>query len=114
MVSGHSAIDESMLTGESIPVEKVADDKVFGASINGQGSLTIRAEKVGDETLLAQIIKLVEDAQQTKAPIAKIADKVAGVFVPAVMTIALITFLFWYFAKGESFVFVSKSLSLFW
>lgn len=105
VVSGHSAIDESMLTGESIPVEKVADDKVFGASINGQGSLTIRAEKVGDETLLAQIIKLVEDAQQTKAPIAKIADKVAGVFVPAVMTIALITFLFWYFAKGESFVF---------
>ena len=105
VVSGHSAIDESMLTGESIPVEKVADDKVFGASINGQGSLTIRAEKVGDETLLAQIIKLVEDAQQTKAPIVKIADKVAGVFVPAVMTIALITFLFWYFAKGESFVF---------
>lgn len=105
VVSGHSAIDESMLTGESIPVEKAADDKVFGASINGQGSLTIRAEKVGDETLLAQIIKLVEDAQQTKAPIAKIADKVAGVFVPVVMTIALVTFLFWYFAKGESFVF---------
>lgn len=105
VVSGHSAIDESMLTGESIPVEKNVDDKVFGASINGQGSLTIRAEKVGDETLLAQIVKLVEDAQQTKAPIAKIADRVAGVFVPAVMTIALVTFLFWYFAKGESFVF---------
>lgn len=105
VVSGHSAIDESMLTGESIPVEKMADDKVFGASINGQGSLTIRAKKVGDETLLAQIVKLVEDAQQTKAPIAKIADRVAGVFVPAVMTIALLTFLFWYFAKGESFVF---------
>ncbi|SEK68011.1 Cu+-exporting ATPase [Streptococcus equinus] len=105
VVSGHSAIDESMLTGESIPVEKVADDKVFGASINGQGSLTIQAEKVGDETLLAQIIKLVEDAQQTKAPIAKIADRVAGVFVPAVMTIALFTFAFWYFVMGESFVF---------
>lgn len=105
VVSGHSAIDESMLTGESIPVEKVADDKVFGASINGQGSLTIQAEKVGDETLLAQIIKLVEDAQQTKAPIAKIADRVAGVFVPAVITIALITFVFWYFVMGESFVF---------
>lgn len=105
VVSGHSAIDESMLTGESIPVEKVADDKVFGASINGQGSLTIQAEKVGDETLLAQIIKLVEDAQQTKAPIAKIADRVAGVFVPVVITIALITFAFWYFVMGESFVF---------
>ncbi len=105
VVSGYSAIDESMLTGESIPVEKLADDKVFGASINGQGSLTIQAEKVGDETLLAQIIKLVEDAQQTKAPIAKIADRVAGVFVPAVITIALITFAFWYFVMGESFVF---------
>lgn len=105
VVSGHSAIDESMLTGESIPVEKVTDDKVFGASINGQGSLTIQAEKVGDETLLAQIIKLVEDAQQTKAPIAKIADRVAGVFVPVVITIALITFAFWYFVMGESFVF---------
>ena len=105
VVSGHSAIDESMLTGESIPVEKVADDKVFGASINGQGSLTIQAERVGDETLLAQIIKLVEDAQQTKAPIAKIADRVAGVFVPAVITIALFTFAFWYFVMGESFVF---------
>lgn len=105
VVSGHSAIDESMLTGESIPVEKVTDDKVFGASINGQGSLTIQVEKVGDETLLAQIIKLVEDAQQTKAPIAKIADRVAGVFVPAVITIALITFAFWYFVMGESFVF---------
>lgn len=105
VVSGHSAIDESMLTGESIPVEKVADDKVFGASINGQGSLTIQAERVGEETLLAQIIKLVEDAQQTKAPIAKIADRVAGVFVPAVITIALVTFAFWYFVMGESFVF---------
>lgn len=109
VVSGHSAIDESMLTGESIPVEKVADDKVFGASINGQGSLTIQAEKVGDETLLAQIIKLVEDAQQTKAPIAKIADRVAGVFVPAVITIALITFAFWYFVMGESFVFALQA-----
>ncbi|MBM7636751.1 heavy metal translocating P-type ATPase [Streptococcus saliviloxodontae] len=105
VVSGHSAIDESMLTGESIPVEKAVDEKVYGASINGQGSLTLRAEKVGDETLLAQIIKLVEDAQQTKAPIAKIADRVSGVFVPVVMTIALLTGLFWYFIMGESFVF---------
>ncbi len=105
VVSGHSSIDESMLTGESIPVEKNVDDKVYGASINGQGSLTIRAEKVGDETLLAQIIKLVEDAQQTKAPIAKIADRVAGVFVPTVIAIALVTFIFWYLIMGQTFVF---------
>lgn len=105
VVSGHSAIDESMLTGESIPVEKTIDDKVYGASINGQGSLTLRAEKVGDETLLAQIIKLVEDAQQTKAPIAKIADKVAAVFVPVVIAIALVSGLFWYFVMGKDFVF---------
>lgn len=105
VVSGHSAIDESMLTGESIPVEKATEDKVYGASINGQGALIIRAEKVGDETLLAQIIKLVEDAQQTKAPIAKIADKVAGVFVPTVIVIALVTFIFWYLIMGQTFVF---------
>lgn len=105
VVSGHSAIDESMLTGESIPVEKATEDKVYGASINGQGALTIRAEKVGDETLLAQIIKLVEDAQQTKVPIARIADKVAGVFVPTVIVIALVTFIFWYLIMGQTFVF---------
>lgn len=105
VLSGHSAIDESMLTGESIPVEKVADDKVYGASINGAGALTIQAEKVGDETLLAQIIKLVEDAQQTKAPIAKIADRVAGVFVPTVIAIAFVSALFWYFVMSQTFVF---------
>lgn len=105
VVSGHSAIDESMLTGESIPVEKATEDKVYGASINGQGALIIRAEKVGDETLLAQIIKLVEDVQQTKAPIARIADKVAGVFVPTVIVIALVTFIFWYLIMGQTFVF---------
>lgn len=109
VLSGQSAIDESMLTGESIPVEKQVDDKVFGASINGQGSITMRAEKVGDETLLAQIIKLVEDAQQTKAPIAKIADRVSGVFVPVVMVIALVTGLFWYFVMGESFIFAMQT-----
>lgn len=105
VLSGHSAIDESMLTGESIPVEKVADDKVYGASINGAGALTIQAEKVGDETLLAQIIKLVEDTQQTKAPIAKIADRVAGVFVPTVIGIAFVSALFWYFVMSQTFVF---------
>ncbi|MGC4440646.1 heavy metal translocating P-type ATPase, partial [Streptococcus suis] len=85
------------------------DSQVYGASINGQGSLKIRAEKVGDETLLSQIIKLVEDAQQTKAPIAKIADRVSGVFVPIVIGIALVTGIFWYFAMGESFVFALKT-----
>lgn len=105
VLSGHSAIDESMLTGESIPVEKVADDKVYGASINGAGALTIQAEKVGDETLLEQIIKLVENAQQTKAPIAKIADRVAGVFVPTVIGIAFVSALFWYFVMSQTFVF---------
>ena len=105
VVSGNSAIDESMLTGESIPVEKVAHDKVYGASINGQGSIVMKAEKVGDETLLAQIIKLVEDAQQTKAPIAKIADRVSAVFVPTVIVIALVTAFFWFVIMGESFVF---------
>lgn len=109
VLSGHSAVDESMLTGESVPVEKNSHDKVYGASINGQGILTILAEKVGDETLLSQIIKLVEDAQQTKAPIAKIADKVSGVFVPIVMGIAMVSALFWYFIMGETFAFAMQT-----
>lgn len=105
VLSGHSAIDESMLTGEPIPIEKTADSPVYGGSINGQGSLVFEAEKVGNDTLLSQIIKLVEDAQQTKAPIAKIADKVSGVFVPVIIVIALLTGLFWYFVMGQDFTF---------
>lgn len=105
VVSGQSAIDESMLTGESIPIQKTEGSPVFAGSINGQGSLVYQAEKVGRDTLLAQIIQLVEDAQQTKAPIAKIADRVAGVFVPVVMGIALLSGLFWYFIMGETFTF---------
>ncbi|WP_019805717.1 heavy metal translocating P-type ATPase [Streptococcus mutans] len=105
VLSGHSAIDESMLTGESIPIEKMADSPVYAGSINGQGSLTFEAEKVGNETLLSQIIKLVENAQQTKAPIAKIADKVSAVFVPVIITIAILTGLFWYFVMGQDFTF---------
>ena len=105
VVSGQSAIDESMLTGESIPIQKTEGSPVYAGSINGQGSLVYRAEKVGRDTLLAQIIQLVEDAQQTKAPIAKIADQVAGVFVPVVMGIALLSGLFWYFIMGETFTF---------
>ncbi|MGT2906682.1 heavy metal translocating P-type ATPase [Streptococcus dentiloxodontae] len=105
VLSGHSSVDESMLTGESIPVEKADDSQVFGGSINLQGALTIEAEKLGDETLLSQIIKLVEEAQATKAPIAKIADQVSGVFVPVVMAIALVTGLAWFLLGGESFTF---------
>lgn len=95
VIEGETAIDESMLTGESIPVEKKAGDKVYAASINGTGSIRFRAEKVGSDTALAQIIKLVEDAQGSKAPIAKIADKVSGIFVPAVCIIALVAGIGW-------------------
>ena len=95
VISGSSAIDESMLTGESLPIEKSAGKPVFAGSINGQGSLIYEAEKIGKDTLLSQIIKLVEDAQQTKAPIAKIADKVSGVFVPTVIGIAIVTLIVW-------------------
>lgn len=105
VISGSSAIDESMLTGESLPIEKSAGKPVFAGSINGQGSLIYEAEKIGKDTLLSQIIKLVEDAQQTKAPIAKIADQVSAVFVPLVMAIALVSGLFWYFVMGQTFTF---------
>lgn len=105
VLSGHSSVDESMLTGESIPVEKTIGDQVYGGSINSQGVLTIETQKLGKDTLLSQIIKLVEDAQATKAPIAKIADQVSGVFVPVVMGIALVTGLAWFFLGGQSFSF---------
>ncbi|MGT2743223.1 heavy metal translocating P-type ATPase [Streptococcus plurextorum] len=105
VISGISSIDESMLTGESIPVEKSAGSQVYGGSINLQGALVFEAEKLGKDTLLAQIIQLVENAQQTKAPIAKIADQVSGIFVPIVMAIAAISGLAWYFVGGESFAF---------
>ncbi|WP_398600671.1 heavy metal translocating P-type ATPase [Streptococcus tangpeifui] len=105
IVTGQSSIDESMLTGESIPVEKTVGDQVYGGSINSQGVLTVQAEKLGKDTLLSQIIQLVEEAQETKAPIAKIADQVSGVFVPIVMGIAFVTGLVWFFIGGESFTF---------
>lgn len=105
IVTGQSSIDESMLTGESIPVEKTVGDQVYGGSINSQGALTVQAEKLGKDTLLSQIIQLVEEAQETKAPIAKIADQVSGIFVPIVMGIALVTDLAWFFLGGESFTF---------
>ncbi len=97
VVDGHSSVDESMLTGESMPVEKKAGDPVIGATLNKLGFFNFEATKVGKETALAQIIRLVEDAQGSKAPIQKLADKVSEVFVPVVIGIALITFLVWYF-----------------
>ncbi len=97
MLDGHSAIDESMVTGESMPVSKNPGDLVIGATINRSGSFTFRATKVGQETMLAQIIKLVEEAQGSKAPIQRLADLISGYFVPVVIVTAIITFLVWYF-----------------
>lgn len=101
IIEGNSSIDESMLTGESVPVEKKAGDTVIGATINRFGTFKFEATKVGKDTVLSQIIKMVEDAQGSKAPIQKIADGVAGVFVPAVLCVAILTFLIWYFAAGN-------------
>ncbi len=103
VASGASAVDESMLTGESIPVDKLPGDQVIGATINKQGLLRIQATRVGKETALSQIIRLVEETQGSKAPIQKLADRVAGIFVPAVIAIAAVTFLVWYFALGAGF-----------
>lgn len=101
IVEGHSSLDESMLTGESIPVDKQIGDMVFGATINKFGTFKLEATRIGKETALAQIIKMVEDAQGSKAPIQKIADQVAGVFVPTVLAIAVVTFVIWYLLGQE-------------
>lgn len=97
IIDGRSSLDESMLTGESIPVEKGPGDEVVGATLNKTGSFQFRATKVGKDTALAQIIRLVEEAQGSKAPIQRLADYVAGIFVPAVFSIAVVTFLVWFF-----------------
>lgn len=97
IIEGQSAIDESMLTGESLPVDKKVGDIVVGATINKNGFLKIKATKVGKDTALAQIVKVVEQAQGSKAPIQRLADQISGIFVPVVVSIAVITFLVWYF-----------------
>ncbi len=95
VVEGRSAVDESMITGESIPIEKAAGDKVIGATVNGTGGLVIEARRVGGDTLLAQIVQMVSAAQRSRAPIQKLADVVAGYFVPAVVLSAIATFVIW-------------------
>lgn len=105
ITKGHSSVDESMLTGESIPVEKNIGDKVVGATLNKIGSFEFRAERVGQQTTLSRIIRLIEEAQGSKAPIQAIADRISARFVPAVILIALFTFLIWYFLLGASLSF---------
>lgn len=110
VVEGTTSVDESMLTGESIPVEKNPGDKIIGASINKNGAIKYKATKVGKDTALAQIIKLVEDAQGSKAPIAKLADVISGYFVPIVIILSILSGSAWYFFGGESAIF---SLTIF-
>ncbi len=100
LVEGSSAVDESMLTGESIPVEKKTGDEVFGATINKTGAFSFKATKVGKDTALQQIVKLVQDAQGSKPPIAKLADTISGIFTPIVISIAIATFVVWFVAAS--------------
>lgn len=101
VVDGLSSVDESMITGESIPTEKRSGDKVIGATVNGTGWLLVRAERVGSETMLAQIVQMVSNAQRSRAPIQRLADRVAGYFVPVVLAVAAITFIVWLFVGPE-------------
>ena len=98
---GSSYVDESMITGEPVPVEKTKDEKVFAGTVNQKGSFQFVADRVGGETLLSQIIKMVQEAQGSKAPVQKLVDRIAGIFVPVVMTISLVTFITWMFLGGE-------------
>ena len=95
VIEGHSSVDESMVTGEPVPVEKQADDKVVGGTVNGTGTLVMQAEKVGADTLLSRIVQMVAEAQRSRAPIQKLADAVAGYFVPAVVVASILTFVVW-------------------
>ncbi|MBS3119052.1 cadmium-translocating P-type ATPase [Candidatus Woesearchaeota archaeon] len=105
IVEGHSAIDESMVTGESMPVEKKKGDAVIGSTINKHGSFTFKTTKVGTDTVLSRIIKLIEEAQGKKAPIQRFADSVSAYFVPAVIVTSILTFIVWYFAVGSELSF---------
>ncbi|HEL1768770.1 TPA: copper-translocating P-type ATPase [Streptococcus suis] len=105
VLEGQTRVDESMLTGESLPVKKALGDNVFGGTLNQQGAITMQATKVGRDTTLAQIIRLVEEAQGSKAPISKLADQVSAIFVPVVMGLALLSGLAWYFLGQESWIF---------
>src|SRR5713226_9790604 len=96
VVNGASAVDESMLTGESLPVEKNAGDEVFGATLNKTGSFRFRATKVGRDSVLQQIVKMVREAQGSRAPIARMADVISGIFTPVVICIAIATFVIWF------------------
>lgn len=112
VTEGHSAVNESALTGESIPVDKKAGDRVSASTVNQSGLLRCEATAVGEDTALSQIIKLVSDAAATKAPIAKIADKVSGIFVPSVILIAIITGIIWYASGYESFYALERAISV--
>lgn len=113
VIDGNSTVDESMLTGESIPIDKAAGDIVYGASINKNGSLKIEATAVGKDTVISKIIKLVENAQGSKAPIAKIADKVSAYFVPIVMIIATTAGIIWYYLGSRGIVEINNTPSIF-
>ncbi|SKB32210.1 heavy metal translocating P-type ATPase [Daejeonella lutea] len=102
VISGSSYVDESMISGEPVPVEKMKDERVFAGTINQKGSFQFKAQKVGSDTLLAQIIKMVQEAQGSKAPVQKLVDKISGIFVPVVIGIAILTFLTWMLLGGEN------------
>jgi P-type E1-E2 ATPase len=102
IINGYSTVDESMLTGESFPVEKTSESKIFGGSINRSGTFEFKVIAMGKDSVLGKIITLVEEAQGSKAPIQKLADKVAAIFVPIVIVIAILTFIFWVIIGGEN------------
>ena len=101
VVEGHSSVEESMVTGEPLPVEKNVGDKVTGGTVNGSGSFVMRAERIGNDTLLGQIVNMVAEAQRSRAPIQGLADKVAGIFVPAVLAVSMLTFILWMWLGPE-------------